>query len=280
MAKFINPFTDIGFKKIFGQEITKDLLIDFLNDLLVGEREIKDIKFLDKEQLGTSMLDRSMIYDVYCETSTGEKIIVEMQNKAQANFKERSIYYLSNAIVGQGERGAKWEYGIKAVYGVFFMNFHLEENAQRVRRDVILADKETQEQFSDKMRFIYLEFPSFQLPEDIVEGAAGGIQELFSRIRNTIQNKQLYFQVQQPIGQYTKRNPKRAPRFHARAPLSYSSKKGDFASIARISSWEKCRPCPIPGHLSRASSQLSRERSRETRPSISEVPTWRRTRCQ
>lgn len=169
MAKFINPFTDIGFKKIFGQEITKDLLIDFLNDLLVGEREIKDIKFLDKEQLGTSMLDRSMIYDVYCETSTGEKIIVEMQNKAQANFKERSIYYLSNAIVRQGERGAKWEYGIKAVYGVFFMNFHLEENAQRVRRDVILADKETQEQFSDKMRFIYLEFPSFHKEENECE---------------------------------------------------------------------------------------------------------------
>ena len=49
MAKFINPFTDVGFKIIFGQEMTKDLLIDFLNDLLVGERHIQDITFLDKE---------------------------------------------------------------------------------------------------------------------------------------------------------------------------------------------------------------------------------------
>ena len=49
MGKFINPFTDVGFKKIFGQEVSKDLLIDFLNDLLVGERSIKDITFLDKE---------------------------------------------------------------------------------------------------------------------------------------------------------------------------------------------------------------------------------------
>ena len=48
MGKFINPFTDVGFKKIFGQEVSKDLLIDFLNDLLVGERSIKDITFLDK----------------------------------------------------------------------------------------------------------------------------------------------------------------------------------------------------------------------------------------
>lgn len=58
MGKFINPFTDVGFKKIFGQEVSKDLLIDFLNDLLVGERSIKDITFLDKELLPEYMGDR------------------------------------------------------------------------------------------------------------------------------------------------------------------------------------------------------------------------------
>ena len=96
--QFINPFTDMGFKKIFGQEITKDLLIDFLNDLLIGEREITDIQFLDKEQLGVTEEDRSLIYDVYCETVPGEKIIVEMQNKSQPFFKDRALYYLSNAM--------------------------------------------------------------------------------------------------------------------------------------------------------------------------------------
>ena len=62
MGKFINPFTDVGFKKIFGQEVSKDLLIDFLNDLLVGERSIKDITFLDKELLPEYMGDRGVIY--------------------------------------------------------------------------------------------------------------------------------------------------------------------------------------------------------------------------
>ena len=61
MGKFINPFTDVGFKKIFGQEVSKDLLIDFLNDLLVGERFIKDITFLDKELLPEYMGDRGVI---------------------------------------------------------------------------------------------------------------------------------------------------------------------------------------------------------------------------
>jgi conserved hypothetical protein (putative transposase or invertase) len=164
--QFINPFTDMGFKKIFGQEITKDLLIDFLNDLLIGEREITDIQFLDKEQLGVTEDDRSLIYDVYCETVTGEKIIVEMQNKSQPFFKDRALYYLSNAIARQGEKGTTWKYEVKAVYGVFFMNFHLEQGVEAMRRDIILANKETHKLFSDKMRFIFLELPSFKKEEE------------------------------------------------------------------------------------------------------------------
>ena len=94
MGKFINPFTDVGFKKIFGQEITKDLLIDFLNGLLVNEKSITDITFLDKELLPEYMGDRGVIYDIYCTTESGEQFIVEMQNKHQTKFKERTIFYL------------------------------------------------------------------------------------------------------------------------------------------------------------------------------------------
>ena len=74
MGKFINPFTDVGFKRIFGQEITKDLLIDFLNDLLRGERNILDITFLDKEQIPVFDKDRGLIYDIYCTTDTGRRL--------------------------------------------------------------------------------------------------------------------------------------------------------------------------------------------------------------
>ena len=86
MTKFINPFTDVGFKKIFGQEMTKDLLIDFLNDLLVDEKHIIDITFLDKEILPEYMGDRGVIYDIYCTTESGEQFIVEMQNKQHVHF--------------------------------------------------------------------------------------------------------------------------------------------------------------------------------------------------
>ena len=69
MAKYINPFTDVGFKIIFGQDINKSLLLDFLNNLLTGEKEIVDITFLDKEQLPDVVEGRSAIYDILCKTS-------------------------------------------------------------------------------------------------------------------------------------------------------------------------------------------------------------------
>ena len=75
MATYMNPFTDVGFKRIFGQEFSKPLLIDFLNNLFYGQLHIVDLKFLDKEQLGIFDQDRSLIYDVYCELDTEEKTL-------------------------------------------------------------------------------------------------------------------------------------------------------------------------------------------------------------
>lgn len=169
MGRFINPFTDVGFKRIFGQEASKDLLIDFLNDLLVGEKQIKDIRFLDKELIPEYGDGRGIIYDVYCTTEEGEHFIVEMQNKSQIHFKERALFYLSNAIARQGVKGSEWMFDIKAVYGVFFMNFTLKDTPQKLKTDVMLLDRETYETFSDKLRFIFIELPCFDKTEDECE---------------------------------------------------------------------------------------------------------------
>ena len=169
MSKFINPFTDVGFKRIFGQEINKDLLIDFLNALLDGERQVKDIHFLDKELLPVYEKDRGLIYDVYCTDEKGEQFIVEMQNKEHANFRERTLFYLSQAISRQGEKGVEWKFDLKAVYGVFFLNFNLTSLPPKLRTDIVLADRDTHELFTDKMRYIFIELPSFTKKEDECE---------------------------------------------------------------------------------------------------------------
>ena len=167
MSRFINPFTDVGFKRIFGQEVNKDLLIDFLNGLLYGERHIEDLTFLDKEQLPdlSTTADRSLIYDIYCRTSTGEHIIVEMQNKSQNHFKERAVYYMSNSIVNQGKRG-DWKYDVKAVYGVFFMNFATANFPNKFRTDVALMDMQDKEIFSDRIRMTFIQLPLFHKEVD------------------------------------------------------------------------------------------------------------------
>ena len=169
MAKFINPFTDMGFKRIFGQEINKDLLIDFLNALLKGERREKDIRFLDKELLPEYENDRSLIYDIYCTDENGEQFIVEMQNREHVNFRERTLYYLSQAIARQGEKGTGWQFDLKAVYGVFFLNFRLSDLPQKLRTDIVLCDRDTHELFTDKMRYIFLELPLFDKEESECE---------------------------------------------------------------------------------------------------------------
>ena len=162
MAKYINPFTDVGFKRIFGQELSKPLLLDFLNSLFEGEKHIANLTFLDKEQPALFEEDRSLIYDIYCETDDGEKIIVEMQNKSQPFFKNRSIYYVSESIARQGERGSSWNYEIDSVYLVAFLNFSPLDFKKQFRTDVVLAEKDTKEQFSDKLRMIYLQLPLFK----------------------------------------------------------------------------------------------------------------------
>lgn len=170
MAKFINPFTDIGFKRIFGQEISKPVLLAFLNSLLEGEHHISDLQLLDKEQLGDSRDDRSLIYDIFCEVEGGKHIIVEMQNKSQPFFKERSIYYLSRSISRQGEPGDKWHYkDLKAVYLIAFLNFKLGNESDDFRIDVGLMDMKRKKLFSDKQRLIYLQLPLFTKEVDDCE---------------------------------------------------------------------------------------------------------------
>ena len=169
MGRFINPFTDVGFKIIFGQEFSKPRLLDFLNTLLEGERVITNLTFLDKEQEAMFDGDRSPIYDILCETDSKEKIIVEMQNREHPNFKERMLYYASEAIVRQGERGTTWNYDIKAVYMVAFTNFVLTGYSDRLRIDVGLTDLQQGGLFSDKLRLIYLQMPCFTKEMDECE---------------------------------------------------------------------------------------------------------------
>jgi hypothetical protein len=87
-AKYINPFTDFGFKKIFGEEASKPLLLDFLNTLLPGNHPIQNLTFKNTEQLGRTETDRKAVYDLYHEAGNGEKLVRELQKPNRIILKK------------------------------------------------------------------------------------------------------------------------------------------------------------------------------------------------
>ena len=167
VERYVNFYTDFAFKKLFGTEINKDLLISFLNSLLEGRETISDLTYLNAEHLGTQERDRRAVFDVYCQNEKGEKFIVAMQKGEQQFFKDRSIYYSTFAIREQAPRG-EWNYQLKGVYTIGLLNFCFtgKGDDDDFRHEVMLLDTRTHQLFYDKLTFIYLEMPKFTKRED------------------------------------------------------------------------------------------------------------------
>lgn len=166
--RYINPYTDFGFKKLFGTEMNKDLLISFLNALFNGHEVVRDVTYLNSEHFGENYLDRKAIFDVYCENEQGEKFIVEMQKAEQNYFKDRSVYYATFPIREQAKRG-EWDFQLKAVYTVGILNFVFpddEYSPDCYHHEVKLMDTADKHVFYDKLTFVYLEMPKFNKQED------------------------------------------------------------------------------------------------------------------
>ena len=167
-AKFINPFTDFGFKKIFGEEASKPLLLDFLNALLPEKDKLASLSFKNNEKIGQIEYDRKAIFDIYCENEKGEKIIVEMQKAKQNYFKERTIFYSTFPIQEQAEK-QDWNFNLKAVYCIGILDFTFDDYETEAEKSEVIHTIKLKNQngkiFYDKLTFIYLEMPNFKKVE-------------------------------------------------------------------------------------------------------------------
>ena len=162
--KYINPLTDFGFKKLFGTESTKMLLIDFLNQIL-PDRKIKDLSYASNEKQGKTEIDRKAIFDLYCIGSDGERFIVEMQKAKQNFFKDRSVYYASFPIQEQAKK-SEWDYKLDPVYSIGILDFIFDDHKQEKELLHIVELKNQRcEVFYNKLKFIYLELPKFEKKE-------------------------------------------------------------------------------------------------------------------
>ena len=169
MATYINPLTDFGFKRLFGEEPNKDILIGFLNELLPERHRIADLSYTRNEQLGSGEVDRRAIFDVYCTSTSGERFIVELQKAKQNFFRDRSVYYSSFPIREQAMRG-DWDFRLDAVYTIGILDFVFSEHEGN---DELLHVVELKDQhcrvFFDKLKYIYIELPKFRKTEAELE---------------------------------------------------------------------------------------------------------------
>jgi predicted transposase/invertase (TIGR01784 family) len=159
--RYVNPLTDFGFKRLFGTEPNKILLIDFLNVLLPERHRIEDLTYGNNEQVGNTPLDRKAIFDIYCQGVRGDRFIVEIQKAKQDYFKDPSVYYASFPIQEQGQKGT-WNYKLAPVYGVGVLDFIFDDHKDdpTLLHTVELKNQRC-EVFYDKLKFIHVELPKF-----------------------------------------------------------------------------------------------------------------------
>lgn len=172
--KYINPFTDYGFKRLFGEEPSKDLLLDFLNELL-GDKEgkIKELSYLPNDSLPATVGNRKAIFDIYCTNENGEHFIVEMQKVEQQYFEDRMLFYSTFPIQNQAkDKGKDWNFILKHVYAIGILDFTFQEDKNdpdKYRYDAKITDIETGEIFYDKLTFTYLSMEKFNKNLDELE---------------------------------------------------------------------------------------------------------------
>ena len=164
LGTFVNPFTDFGFKRIFGNEESKPLLISFLNDLLGLEDKIVSLVFNKNEYVGMSKEDRKAIYDISCTDEKGSIFIVELQRVKQQYFQDRALYYTSFPIQEQAIRGT-WNFNLTPIYFVGILDFEVEEFGKNYIHYGQIRDKDTHNIMYDKLNFIYIELPKFKKKE-------------------------------------------------------------------------------------------------------------------
>ncbi len=172
-AVFADPKTDFVFKRIFGSEARKPLLIALLNHLLEldGDHRILDVQHLTGEQHVDVAELKLSIVDVKCTDATGRRFVVEMQVLKVEGFEKRVVYNASKAYVMQ-LRNAEEYPTLCDVFGVTLCNFNLwpDKDAQGRFKVPMLSRWRMQEQHSGErgmpqVQYTFLELPKYEAGE-------------------------------------------------------------------------------------------------------------------
>ena len=163
IVKYLNPRNDIAFKKIFGTEKNKDILIHFLNDVIEREdkKEITKVRLLNPMQHPEIIGKKQSVVDVLCEEEDGTQYIVEMQVAKVAGFEKRAQYYAAKAYSSQPDSGETYDH-LKEVIFLAITEYLMFPNKVDYKSVHVILDKKTQEQDLKDFSFTFMELPKFK----------------------------------------------------------------------------------------------------------------------
>ena len=173
--RYADLLNDEVFKLVFGQESTKDVMIEFLNQV-IPDRTIVDVEYMDKEMHPQEIERKTSVYDLFCMTDDGSRVIVELQKRKQDSYVERMLYYSMHQILKQIDAGES-SFDFYPVYVISIMDFKIMQNdaLHDVRTVYRLLEVGHHMQLTDKVTYIFIELPKFrksveELDGDVLEG--------------------------------------------------------------------------------------------------------------
>ena len=165
-GRYVDLTIDVAFKRVFSQPANKDLLMALLS-VVLPELSIKDLTYLDKERVGSAEGDKKSVFDVLCETSSGEEVLIEIQLRPQEYFRDRTLYYSAQELLWQHKSGDE-VYTLNPVYVVSFLDFILRHEVESDEQFVwrySLREATTGELMTKALNFTYIELPKFKKTE-------------------------------------------------------------------------------------------------------------------
>jgi predicted transposase/invertase (TIGR01784 family) len=163
LSKFLDPKNDVAFKKVFGTEKNKDILIHFLNDMITfpEQGEIREITFLKTTQDPETAAQKTSLVDILCRDEQGNSYIVEMQVAKDKGFAKRAQYYASKVYTSQMQIGQEF-FDLKEVIFLAIVDFEMFPNKKAYKSDHITLDKESHEHDLKDFSYTFLELPKFK----------------------------------------------------------------------------------------------------------------------
>ncbi|MBD0392019.1 Rpn family recombination-promoting nuclease/putative transposase [Wolbachia endosymbiont of Pentalonia nigronervosa] len=171
LSKFLDARNDYAFKRIFGTEKNKDILIHFLNDILgfTGLSAIQDVEFLATILDPEIAAKKQSIVDVLCKDSQGSRYIIEMQFTKTKGFEKRAQYYAAKAYSSQADQGDEY-HDLKEIIFIAVADCIIFPNKVEYKSNHTIRDENTNEHDLKDLYFTFIELPKFtKTKEDQLE---------------------------------------------------------------------------------------------------------------